>query len=73
MKLNPRFFKVERAKSTLMVQLDTLQESLDLTDIEILQALNEWQTLKLRYMLRVERHNDPEMEADCVRTTGLEK
>lgn len=65
MLLNKEFFRVSRAKATLMVQLDTLQESLDLSDIEMLQALNEWQSLKLRYMLRVERHGDDQKEADC--------
>lgn len=64
MKLNERYFHVKRAVATLRAQLETIQEALDLTDIEMMQALNEWQAMRLKYMLRYERHGDYEKEAD---------
>lgn len=64
MRLNERAWKVIRNKSALQMQLHTLQETYELTDIEMLQALNEWQATKLKYMLRYERHGDSELEAD---------
>lgn len=72
MRLSKRFFRVMRAKSALMMQLDTLQETYELTDIEMMQALNEWQASRLKYMLRVERNGDAQLEAD-IDHTGLEE
>jgi hypothetical protein len=71
MKLSDRAWKVRSAKSRIKMDLDNLQEQHDLTDIEMLQTLHEWSELKLKYMLRVERHGDPEKEADLDHT-GLE-
>lgn len=71
MKLNDRAWRVMSAQSKINMNLELQQEEYDLTDIEMIQALNRWIQLKLRYMLRVERHGDSEKEADLDHT-GLE-
>lgn len=58
MRLHEREMQVNQAKTQLALVLHQKQEELDLTDIEMLQALHEYMQGTLKYMLRWERHED---------------
>lgn len=65
MKLHARTMHVSRARNEIGLALIRLQQEHDLTDIEMLQAINEAQASILKYMLRAERHpTDPEAKGD---------
>lgn len=65
MRLHPRTMDVQQAAAEIRGALITMQRATGLTDIEMLQAVAEWQGTHLKYMLRAERHpDDPEREAD---------
>lgn len=56
----PRPYWVNSASAELFTTLLTLGVEHSLTDIEMLQALNEWEASCLKYMLRYERHGNYE-------------
>lgn len=55
--------RVRVAQAEVAVELSRMQEAKDLSDIEMLQAVNTWQGTALKYMLRAER-GDPDRPAD---------
>lgn len=64
MKIHPRHFKVQAATNEMRQWLLEWEARHELTDIEVLQALNEWQAATLKYMLRRERHGGDDKPAD---------
>jgi hypothetical protein len=64
-KLHPRTLPVQRASADIRLTLIRLQGEHELTDIEMLRAVGEFQDTLLKTMLRAERHpDDPERKAD---------
>ncbi|MBV9727451.1 MAG: hypothetical protein JO299_20015 [Gammaproteobacteria bacterium] len=67
-RISEEAMQVRRAQSAIAVRLCELQEEHDLTDIEMLQAVHQWQGTALKYMLRAERNpDDPDKPADKAR------
>lgn len=65
MKLHPRTLDVQRASSFIRGRLLDMQETHDLTDVEMLRILIEHQQSITKYLLREERHpGDPDRKAD---------
>jgi hypothetical protein len=65
LKLHSRTMLVQRASADIRTALLDLQEQHDLTDVEMLGVVGEWQAGKLKWMLRAERHPDePGKRAD---------
>jgi hypothetical protein len=57
--------RVRMAQTQIAIQLWELKEKHNLTDIEMLQAVSEWESSQLKAMLRAERHpDDPNKYAD---------
>lgn len=68
MKLHERHFQVVAGRIAIHEAIDRLCREHDLTDIEALQAVSEWQDRVLKYMLRVERHGDADIPAGLERS-----
>lgn len=65
MRLHPRTLPVQGAAAEIRLALIRLQDEHGLTDVEMLQAVGQWQAGKLKWMLRAERHpKDPDRGAD---------
>jgi hypothetical protein len=64
MKRHERSAPVSKASLELEVLISKFQEDNDLTDIELLQALNSYQQTMLKYMLRYERHGNYDTPAE---------
>lgn len=65
MRIDAEAQRVRIAQSEVAVAVVKLQTEHDLTDVEMLQAIAEWQGTKLKHMLRAERHpDDPDRPAD---------
>ena len=65
LRLHPRTMPVQRASAEIRMALINAQKEHGLTDIEMLQAVAEWQATHLKYMLRAERHpDDPDAKGD---------
>lgn len=65
MRLHERTRAVSIATADLGALLLKFQQERDLTNIEMMQAVNHWQADALKYMLRAERHPDnPDKGAD---------
>lgn len=69
MKLHPRFHLCKEAENEMRGALLEISQRHELTDIEYLRAVNEACSASiascLKYMLRVERHGNPEDQADA--------
>ena len=63
MRVSEEAMQVRRAQSAVAIALCELQEQHDLSDIEMLQAVSQWQGTALKYMLRAER-GDADRPAD---------
>jgi hypothetical protein len=65
MRLHERTMHCQRAEAELGLQLLKFQEAQDLTDLEMLIALQAQCARLTKYMLRAERHpDDPDKKAD---------
>lgn len=65
MRLHARTQLVNRARIDVDQALDDVQRQHNLTYVEMLQLVNQWQQECLRFMLRLERHpGDPDKHAD---------
>lgn len=65
MRLHPRTLPVQGAEADLRIALNDFQEQRDLTDIEMLRALQSHEERITRRLLRAERHpDDPDRKAD---------
>lgn len=65
LRMHPRFQTVNLSGAKIKKTINDLQLEADLTDIELLQILTEYQQNILKYMLRSERHpDDPEKKGD---------
>lgn len=66
LRISERAQRVGIAQSQLVVDILDFAREHDLTNIELLQALNGVEASILKYMLRSERHpEDPDQPADC--------
>lgn len=63
-KMHERVLKVQKAQATITCDLIQAQNEHELTDIEMLQCINQYVASKLKYMLRYERHGDMDKPAD---------
>jgi hypothetical protein len=65
MRLHERTMKVQAATAQLRMDMIRFQDEHGLTNLEMVQALQQIQATKLKYMLRAERHpDDPDRGAD---------
>lgn len=65
MTLHPRLFVVQAAEMEMAKAVGDLIERHQLTYVETMQALTNFQQRYLKYMLREERHpNDPDKKGD---------
>lgn len=68
MREDPDARRVRTSQAVVAAELDKLQRQYELTDIEMLQALNAWQGMALKFMLREERNpGNPDWPADAAR------
>ena len=61
--IHPRTRMVAAATTELRIWLLEWEQRHGLTDIEVLQALNEYTASHLKFMLRVERHGTADKPA----------
>ena len=70
----PRMHERESKVRLAQVELETLilekANELDLTDVELLQALTSAMQSSLKYMLRVERHGDTDTPSGWAKEDG---
>ncbi len=63
MRVSKEAQRVRVAQAEIAVELNRMQESHDVSDVEMLQAVNNWQGTLLKYALRAER-GDADRPAD---------
>lgn len=58
MRISAEAQRVSIAQTELEIAIDKFQDEHDLSDIEVMQALNSYVAGKLKFMLRYERHGN---------------
>lgn len=70
MKVSTEALRVSQAQAELELLINKFANKHDLSDIEVLQALNSYTQTTLKYMLRYERHGN--YDTPAMRTVDKE-